>query len=376
MAKNDGVIIIGAGLSGLTAALHLTDAQPELKVIVLEGRDRVGGRLYAPAAGLDVGGAWAWKDNHPQALSMAARLNVGYFMQNSQGDALNDPGGNRAIRRVPHALDAPKYRFTHGAQSLAVNLAELLRKRGVAILLETTVSEVHVRGGGDEGEVTVTGESSQTGAMSWQASFVICAVPPALCSSSIEWKPAFGASFMNTLSSTPTWMERTTKVLAIYRSCFWREAGLSGEAQAQGPLHQIYDSCGGENGEGPPYALCAFIFGGTSGEFGDAVVSEYIVKEAALEHLARLFGPAARQPLHVHVKCWGEDPFTSAGDHNDAVEHEAGDAALRQPLGCTGSYSNTLSGPLSTAVKLVTLQPSSSKSALLTRGRPDIPVLF
>lgn len=54
------VAIVGAGLAGLTAARVLTRA--EVDVIVLEGRDRVGGRTYSRPASdgtiLDLGGQW------------------------------------------------------------------------------------------------------------------------------------------------------------------------------------------------------------------------------------------------------------------------------------------------------------------------------
>ena len=40
------VVIIGAGIAGMTAARLLSKAGPGLKVLILEARDRVGGRLY------------------------------------------------------------------------------------------------------------------------------------------------------------------------------------------------------------------------------------------------------------------------------------------------------------------------------------------
>src|SRR5712691_5864003 len=54
------VVIVGAGLAGLTAARTLVGA--DVDVIVLEARDRVGGRTYTRPARdgtlLDLGGQW------------------------------------------------------------------------------------------------------------------------------------------------------------------------------------------------------------------------------------------------------------------------------------------------------------------------------
>jgi monoamine oxidase len=57
------VVIVGAGIAGMTAARLLSDAGPGLKVIVLEAQDRVGGRLHTlygadrglPTHGIEVG---------------------------------------------------------------------------------------------------------------------------------------------------------------------------------------------------------------------------------------------------------------------------------------------------------------------------------
>lgn len=50
------VIVIGAGASGLRCAALLK--QKGITVTILEGRDRIGGRLYTNPDGLDIGGHW------------------------------------------------------------------------------------------------------------------------------------------------------------------------------------------------------------------------------------------------------------------------------------------------------------------------------
>ena len=64
------VVIVGAGVSGLTAARELKDAG--LEVVVLEARDRVGGRIWSEALGggvVDLGAMWlhGFSKNHPMA---------------------------------------------------------------------------------------------------------------------------------------------------------------------------------------------------------------------------------------------------------------------------------------------------------------------
>lgn len=71
------IVVLGAGLAGLAAAMELTEAG--LEVIVLEARDRAGGRVWsvklANGAVVELGGEWI--EAHDQTLrELATRLGV------------------------------------------------------------------------------------------------------------------------------------------------------------------------------------------------------------------------------------------------------------------------------------------------------------
>jgi oxygen-dependent protoporphyrinogen oxidase len=81
MAARTGpaVVVVGAGISGLAAAHELLLRRPDLRVTVLDGADRVGGKL-APVevAGLTLdAGAEALLARRPEALDLARAVGLG-----------------------------------------------------------------------------------------------------------------------------------------------------------------------------------------------------------------------------------------------------------------------------------------------------------
>ena len=86
-ARSTQVAIVGAGFAGLSAALDLASRGTDC--IVLEARDRVGGRVLNHDIGggkvVEVGGQWVGPTQHA-LLDMAARMGVETFPTHTNGE--------------------------------------------------------------------------------------------------------------------------------------------------------------------------------------------------------------------------------------------------------------------------------------------------
>ncbi|KAF5003431.1 hypothetical protein FDECE_10028 [Fusarium decemcellulare] len=85
------VVIIGAGLAGLSAAHEVLKAG--LTCVVLEARDRVGGKTWSqPNADgkgvIDLGAAWINDSNQSRVYALAKRYGAEVIEQNTQGNAV------------------------------------------------------------------------------------------------------------------------------------------------------------------------------------------------------------------------------------------------------------------------------------------------
>lgn len=92
LRKHDvDVIVIGAGLSGLTAARDVTRAG--LSCIVLEARDRVGGKTWSKRTNdgkgvIDLGAAWINDTNQSRMVALARQYGADLIEQNTQGECV------------------------------------------------------------------------------------------------------------------------------------------------------------------------------------------------------------------------------------------------------------------------------------------------
>lgn len=296
-ADDYDVVVIGAGASGLYAAVRLQEHG--LSVVVLEARDRVGGRLLSatvPGGSVDLGATWFWS-NEPRINSLIASSDLTSFPQHTAGDMMFQED-NAGVRRMDgNQLDSPSGRVASGMQSLAELLATQLSK--ATIHLDAPVASVSVAA--DVATVTTRSGGSFT------ASHVVLALPPALAIESIELNGA--VSSVDAVSdlvtglarATPVWMGSTVKVVAVYEQPFWREAGLAGAAFSYvGPMREIHDMSGPDGSPAALFGFCSLDVGADAPTVDDVVAQ-----------FAELFGEQALSPTNVFVMDWRSEPFTS-----------------------------------------------------------------
>ncbi|PPJ54775.1 hypothetical protein CBER1_04047 [Cercospora berteroae] len=87
------VVVVGAGLSGLQAAVDLHKAGKTVKV--LEARDRVGGKTWSRSAQgsvCDVGAAWINDTNQSKMYALARKYGLELITQNTDGSIVCDQG--------------------------------------------------------------------------------------------------------------------------------------------------------------------------------------------------------------------------------------------------------------------------------------------
>lgn len=353
-ATDADTVVIGAGVAGLALARELVAAGRT--VLVLEARERVGGRLrsieLAGGGRADLGATWFWPGER-RVAALAADLGVRTHEQHLTGDAIYDaPGSSTRLEGNP--IDVPSFRFTDGADSLTDALvarlpADAVRPSRRVHRVDTTGPAIVVHAGTDR----------------FRSRTVALALPPPVAVSRIEFVPAFAGRFGEIARATPVWMGSMTKVVAAYDRPFWRDDGLAGSAISHvGPLREIHDMSGPG---GDPAMLFGFAPGG-----GD------VPPVAVIDQLVRLFGPGAAQPKELHVTDWAKD-LSCSGEHASTAFELFGHPTSREAqfggrVVCasteTGSVSpGHIEGALEAAEHAARLiLPAFDHSAIPTRG--------
>ena len=313
------VVIIGAGLSGLTAAATLHEAG--ISVQVLEADAQIGGRIRSVIdsdsnqAVADLGPTWVWPKYQPVVARWLSKLDIKTFEQFNEGNAVITGYGPEPLYQPMPGQDG-MVRIVGGPTTLIDTLAERLGSSNirtgavVAELSEDGPERMNIRL--NSGEMIT-------------ARRVIVAAPLRVVATTIRmpWAPP---SLIIAMREIPTWMSSHAKAVVIYDRPFWRDAGLSGRiASRTGPLVEVHDhTCA----EMKSAALFGFI--GWSPEQRQSSPAQ--LRQEILDQLSDCLGKAAANPLQLVIQDWATNPqIVTELDLAQPVDHpDVGPDNLRE----------------------------------------------
>ncbi|HEY3482548.1 MAG TPA: FAD-dependent oxidoreductase, partial [Streptomyces sp.] len=197
-------------------------------------------------------------------------------------------------RNSDTADGAQKKRFVGGSQLIPLRLA---RRLGDVVALEAPVRRIEQR---HRHAVVHTGRGPV------HARKVVVAVPPPMVLD-IDWHPHLPAGRRALMRHLD--MGELMKCDAVYRTPFWRKAGLNGFGIADsGAVRAAFDNC---PRDGDPGVLLAFVGGGTWRTYG--LMTRAKRRRAVLEGFATMFGDQALHPVDYVEHDWTHERWTTGG---------------------------------------------------------------
>jgi len=257
---------------------------------LFEARPRLGGRIHGiedNAHRFDLGPSWYWPAQ-PRMARLANDLGLDTFDQYATGDLIFEGSDGQVQRGIGFSSMEGSLRIRGGMTAVINGLAARLPSDRITLNARLVAADKDKGLAFEDGAVV-------------RANQVVLACPPRVAAH-IAISPPLDSAALN---AVPTWMGGQAKFVATYDSPFWRDAGLSGDAMSRrGPLAEIHDASPDTSGLG---ALFGFVGVPAQVRAGQSEA----IKSAALEQLARLFGPQAAAPRTITLMDWAVEPDTS-----------------------------------------------------------------
>lgn len=298
--KQVKTVILGAGLSGIYAGYLLTKKGDD-DFIILEARDRIGGRIETFNNSVDLGPTWFWPEMQPALSKLVDTLDLETFNQYDTGNMLFEIDPHIPPRRTNAYHSSPQSkRFIGGVSQLVSALANRITPE--KIQLNNLAKSVEL----NDCQIIVTCQSTHNPQHSLiSAEQVLLALPPRLAIETLKFSPALPPEIANQWHQTATWMASHAKYIAIYDQPFWRESGLSGSAQSRiGPMVEIHDA------SMPEEKAALFGFIGLDAKTRKTLGRDQLT-QLCRHQLVRLFGDNAKKIKTDYLKDWSQEALTA-----------------------------------------------------------------
>ncbi len=375
LVRQYDVIVVGAGLAGLTAANAIQTAGHS--VLVLEARDRVGGRNLdlplAPGKVLEMGGEWAGPEQS-RVLELAQSLGIATFETFSEGNNLyyHEGRGQTYTGEIPPANPAalaelelmiteldemaatvsPAHPWTAtqaatwDVETVTAWIESQAHTAEARQLTELAIRAVY---GEDSGQIslldllaTIAGVGGEINTLIGEAQSLRFVGGPQQMSVDLAARLStpvqLSAPVRRVESSkrlklhTPREPNGATiKIQAVYSTPFWRANGLNGAVVSDtGPIEVVYDNS-------PPDGSPGVLVGFAEGNVARALfsLSPPQRRTEVLGSLARYFGSAALNPTGYADMVWATEAFTlgAYGSFNPPGVLTSLGAAVHGPAG-------------------------------------------
>lgn len=314
MKNADEILILGAGLAGLTTAYLLEKKRIPYRII--EARDRIGGRVFtvkdSKGGTVEMGATW-FGSKHQNLINLIEELQIPYEEQYT-GDSMlyefENPDRQVQLFQLPE--DAEKsYRFSNGSIHVIEELVE--RIDSTKLFLNEPIESLDFK----KGQVKAVSSKN-----AYEFKAVIQTLPPNLFVNAIGVSPTLPNDLINVANYTHTWMGESIKAALIYERSFWREQSIGSLFSQFGPFQEIHDHI---TQSGKSNSLKGFI---------DVAMHERSDEERkfrAIEQLSNYFGEEGGNPLEYLELDWQNEPFTFHPYPNSVAPHQYnGDPILRK----------------------------------------------